>query len=116
MRSTYLTSLEDLKKYFPYSIIKISKTVLYWINNYTVPSKDSKLSMTVLSLGIVSNFPKAVTLLCLIKGTFWKCKFWKKTLKVHLIVEREWPKNTPHLRNLDNSPPGAFYSILFLKE
>ena len=44
MRSTYLTSLEDLKKYFPYSIIKINKAVLCWINNYTVPSEDSKTS------------------------------------------------------------------------
>ena len=44
-----------------------------------------------------------------------KCKmqmFWKKNSQVHLIIIREWPKNSsPVLRNLDNSPPpGAFYS------
>ena len=41
-----------------------------------------------------------------------KCKFWeKKPPQVHLIIVREWPKNTPTiLRNLDNFLPGAFYS------
>ena len=39
------------------------------------------------------------------------CKFWGKNLQVHLIIIKEWPKNTPPiLRNLDNFPPGAFYS------
>ena len=34
----------------------------------------------------------------------------KKTLQVHLIIIREWPKNHfPILRNLDNLSPGAFY-------
>ena len=39
----------------------------------------------------------------------------KKTTQVHLTIIRELPKNTPPptiLRNLDNSPPGAFYSTL----
>ena len=36
--------------------------------------------------------------------------FAKKTPQVHLIITKEWPKNTPPiLRNLDNFPPGAFY-------
>ena len=43
----------------------------------------------------------------------------KKTLQVHLIIIREWPKNNPPpiLRNLDNFSPGAFYSFkIFVKE
>ena len=44
------------------------------------------------------------------------CKFLRKNPQVHLIILREWPerpKNDPPppiLRNLDNFPPGAFYS------
>ena len=55
MRSTYLTSLEHLRQYFPYSVIKINKIVLFWIKNYNVPSEDSKILMAFLSLGIVSR-------------------------------------------------------------
>ena len=41
------------------------------------------------------------------------CKFLGKNPQVHLIIIREWPKtNPPILRNLDNFPPGAFYSNL----
>ena len=40
------------------------------------------------------------------------CKFWEKNPQIYLIIIREWPKNNlPTLRNLDNFPPGAFYSI-----
>ena len=31
-----------------------------------------------------------------------------KNPQVHLIIVREWPPPPPILRNLDNSPPGAF--------
>ena len=43
------------------------------------------------------------------------CKFCgKKTPQVHLIIMREWPENNSLiLRNLDNFPPGAFYSTPF---
>ena len=37
--------------------------------------------------------------------------FGEKNPQVHLIIIRESPKNIPPiLRNLDNSPPGSFYS------
>ena len=53
-----------------------------------------------------------LTLLRLIVG--WRglnCKLWEKNPQVHLIIVREWPKNTPPiLRNLDNFLPSAFYS------
>ena len=67
MRSTYLKSLEHLKKYFSYSIIETNKTFLFWIKNYNSPSQDSKILMAVLSLGIVSKFPKAVRGRCYVK-------------------------------------------------
>ena len=39
------------------------------------------------------------------------CKFWEKHPQVHIIIIRVWPKNnTPILRNIDNSPPGAFFA------
>ena len=44
--------------------------------------------------------------------------FGKQTPHVHLIIIRDWPKNSPtpppppHLKNLDNFPPSAFYSTL----
>ena len=53
-----------------------------------------------------------LTLLCLIVGGS-NCKFWGKNPQVHLVIIRQWPKNTPHppiLGNLDNFPPGVFYS------
>ena len=45
-----------------------------------------------------------ITLLRLIVG--------RGQVQVYLIIIREWAKNTPLpiLKNLDNSPPGAFYS------
>ena len=41
-------------------------------------------------------------------GSNWK--FRGKTSQVHLIIIREWPKNSspPILGNLDNFPIGAF--------
>ena len=48
MRSTYLKSLEHLKKYFSYSIIEINKTFQFWTKNYNAPSQDSKILMAFL--------------------------------------------------------------------
>ena len=35
--------------------------------------------------------------------------FGEKNPQPHLIIIREWPKNSPQIRNLDNFVPGAFY-------
>ena len=41
-----------------------------------------------------------------------KLQIFEKNPQVHLIIIREWPKNSPShpliLRNLDDIPPGAF--------
>ena len=52
-------------------------------------------------------------------GGWSNYKCWEKNPQVHLIICKEWPKNTvpsqprpPILRNLDNFLLGAFYSTL----
>ena len=51
----------------------------------------------------------SITLLCL-NCTGVKLQILRKNSQVHLIVREENDLNTPILRNLDNFPPGAFYS------
>ena len=52
----------------------------------------------------------SITLLCL-NCTGVKLQILGKNSQVHLIIIREENDlNTPILRNLDNFPPGAFYS------
>ena len=52
--------------------------------------------------------PFPTTLLCVIGGGGSNCKCWGKKPQVHLIIIKEWPKNTLILRNLDNFSPGAY--------
>ena len=48
---------------------------------------------------------KLRTLLCVILGEDQIANFGKKSLKVHLIFIREWPRNNLSIfRNFDNSP------------
>ena len=56
-----------------------------------------------------------INFLCLIVGGGKIASFVeKKPPQAHLIIMRKWPENNPLiLRNLDNFPPGAFYSTPF---
>ena len=63
---------------------------------------------------------ESVSLLCLIVGGGGsgggegvKLQILGKNPQINLNIIREWSKNNlpPHLRNLYNFPPGAFYSI-----
>ena len=52
-----------------------------------------------------------LTLLCLIVGEGQIASFWeKKPLSLFNYYKRMTWKQPPHLKNLDNFPPGAFYS------
>ena len=40
-------------------------------------------------------------------------KFWEEAPQVHLVIIKEWPKTrfSLILKNINNFPPSAFYSV-----
>ena len=89
------------KLYISKSVIRI----LAWPTYMMLVRTECQYVLSNLAAGYTRSI-----LLCLIVGRS-NCKFLEKNLHVHLIIMKEWPKNnSPILRNLDNFPPGVFYS------